>query len=84
LWIEENRRKAMEDSDYDSDEDESGNVEGRLDTERLLGIKSILFNVHRVKTGENKLQISHLIQRLGEICSRSENNLTFYQAIFEH
>ena len=59
----------MEDSDIDSDEDESGNVEGRLDTERLTGMKSILFNVHRVKTGENKLSIPQLMDRLSELSS---------------
>jgi len=67
LWIEENRQKAMEDSDYDSDEDESSAVEGRLDTDRLRGIKEIMFNIHRAKTGENALSIEQLIDTLVEI-----------------
>jgi len=82
LWIEESKQKAMEDSDYDSDEDESGGVEGRLDVERLQGIKDILFNVHRVKTGENKLCIPQLIERLAELSASLDNSKTFSEALF--
>ena len=54
-WAEEQRIKSQ-DSDFDS-EDEENNSRQKLDQDRLGCIKEILFNLHRVKTGEDKLSV---------------------------
>jgi hypothetical protein len=66
-WQEERQRKALS-SDYDSDEDEE-DLEDRLDSGRLQGVKTILFNTHRVNTGEDYLEIPQFIDALIQMVS---------------
>lgn len=56
----------MEQSDYESDEDEE-EIENRLDKERLVSIKTVLFNTHRVNTGADKLSIPAFIDILTQV-----------------
>jgi len=75
--------KAMEDSDYDSDDDADSNEAGRLDMNRLTSMKEILFNIHRSKTGENKLCIREFIDSLIEISQCDNEGVTFSQILFD-
>lgn len=57
MWLAEKQEKRLqngEDSESE-EEDEQGNM--RLDEERLGHIKALLFDIHRVSTGEDKLYI---------------------------
>ena len=49
------------DSDYESENDNDDDLGGRLDDKKLKNIKTLLFNTHRVKTGEDKLNIGEFI-----------------------
>ena len=80
-WTEEKRQRAAADSDYDSDEDPEGDIQNRLDTNKLEQIKTLMFNTHRVKTGEDKLHIPSLMQALQELSSGSQDK-TFSQVLF--
>ena len=61
-WQEEQQRNQLS-SDYESDEDEE-DLEDRLDSGRLQAVKTILFNTHRVNTGEDYLEIPQFIDAL--------------------
>ena len=43
----------------------------RLDEERLKDIKSLLFDIHRVSTGEDKLHIPSFIDALIQASNQS-------------
>ena len=79
-WAEEQRIKSQ-DSDFDS-EDEENNTRQKLDTIRLGCIKEILFNLHRTKTGEDKLCVADLHACLKEMTA-GVSDLTFSQLMFE-
>jgi len=56
MWHAEKMKKkqeAGEESDSDDDEAQSQ----RLDEDRLCHIKTLLFDIHRVSTGEDKVHI---------------------------
>lgn len=61
----------MEQSDYESDEDEE-EIENRLDKKRLRAIKTVLFNTHRANTGADKLSIPAFINILTQISTNNE------------
>ena len=54
----------------------------QLDTDRILEIKDILFDIHRVQTGEDKLNIPAFINFFIQISSANENCRTFSEALF--
>ena len=67
----------MSQSDYESDEDDEENFENKIDTERLQSVKRILFNAHRVNTGEDYLEIPQFIDTLIHITSSKPAGKTF-------
>ena len=51
-------KKKQESGDDDTDSDEeNAKMNQRLDEDRLIQIKTLLFDVHRISTGEDKLFI---------------------------
>ena len=67
----------MSQSDYESDEDDDGDFENKIDTSRLNAVKTILFNTHRVNTGEDYLEIPKFIDALIHMTSSKNQGKTF-------
>jgi len=69
-WSAE-KAARVEDSEYESSDEEADELtsEGlskRLDTERLLAIKALLFDIFRVPTGQDSLSVPDFINALIE------------------
>lgn len=71
-WQEEKQRNALS-SDYESDEDDETDLENRIDSGRLHAVKTILYNTHRVNTGEDYLEIPQFIDALIQMASKAGN-----------
>lgn len=69
------RDALHEQSDFDSDDEEQ--LENRLDRDRLTSIKTVLFNIHRVNTGADKLRIPTFIDLLTKLVSDAGDSHTF-------
>jgi len=74
------RDALKEQSDYDSDEDEDS-FENRIDRDRLTSVKTVLFNIHRVNTGADKLRIPAFIDLLTKLVSDGGDSLTFAHSL---
>ena len=70
VWQEEKQRNQLS-SDYESDEDDETDLEDRIDSGRLHAVKRILFNTHRVNTGEDYLEIPQFIDALIQLVSKA-------------
>lgn len=67
MWNADKLKKRQElGEESESDEDEDAEFKSKLDEERLSQIKGILFDIHRVCTGEDKLYIPEFIDALLE------------------
>lgn len=69
-WQADKERNQLS-SDYESDEDEEADLEDRVDSGRLHAVKTILFNAHRVNTGEDYLEIPQFIDALIQMASKA-------------
>ena len=65
---------------FDSDEDEDS-FENRIDRDRLTSVKTVLFNIHRVNTGADKLRIPAFIDLLTKLVSDGGDSLTFAHSL---
>ena len=66
-WLQEFRNQTML-SEFEDEEDSESKIHQRLDTDRLESIKELLFNIYRVKIGENKLNVAEFMDNLTTIC----------------
>jgi len=62
-WLEEARQQSLQ-SVYEDEEISPEQVYARLDQQRLLDIKELMFNTFRDKMGQNQLSIPDLISVL--------------------
>lgn len=72
-WAAERRNKSVE-SEYDSEDEEDQSKNTKLDTKRLQAIKELLFDVHRVNTGEDKLSVADFVDFFIEASNQAEEN----------
>jgi hypothetical protein len=56
-------------SDYESDDDET---ETRLDTDRIQEIKSLLFDIYRVNTGEDLIDVEEFLREFRECVQKAQ------------
>ena len=70
---EAERAARQEESEYDDEDDDQEGKAKRIDTERVQKIKELLFDLYRVATGEDKLQIPDFIDALIEQTSLAGN-----------
>jgi hypothetical protein len=74
--------------DYDSEEEDmDGSMHTQLsrkqlDNDRVMEIKDILFDIHRVQTGEDKLNIPAFVNFLIQISTANPNATNFSDALF--
>jgi hypothetical protein len=82
-WLAE-RKAAHAETDSDEDEDESpvgrSSISKKLDYERIKGVKALLFDIHRVKSGEDLLNVPEFIDFLIEL-SEMGGDTTFGNAL---
>ena len=75
MWLEERRARREQEDDYDSDDEEmDGKPAGRLDADRLLKVKQLLFDIHRVGTGQNSLHVPAFIDALIEASNQVDQS----------
>lgn len=55
-WLRE-KQERNEFSEYESEDDNDEDISKKLDVDRLILIKQLIFDIYRVPTGENKIQI---------------------------
>lgn len=78
----EAEKKALQElSDYDSEDEE--NQQPRFDTDRIVEIKNLLFDIYRVNTGEDQISVPDFIDSLIQCCSKA-NSETFGQSLFKN
>ena len=87
-WLAEKKLKSEQSEEYDSEEEEDtamGSTQGsrrQLDSDRVMAIKDLLFDIHRVHTGEDKLSIPEFIDFLIQVSTTYQNCDTFGNALF--
>jgi len=74
MWLEERRARREEEDDFDSDEEMDGKPAGRLDADRLLKVKQLLFDIHRVGTGQSLLNVPAFIDALIECSNQADQS----------
>lgn len=85
-WLAEKHQKRLESGEETESEEEDDEANGiRLDLERLVEIKALLFDIHRISTGEDRLSVQHFVETLveaGNMASAVQGAVTFSDSLF--
>ena len=66
MWLSQFREQSLM-SEFEDEADSESRIFERLDGNRLEKIKKLLFNVHRVKIGEDKLNVGEYMDNLANM-----------------
>lgn len=69
-------------SEYEDAGTPEDNVQSKLDVERIAEVKKLLFEIHRVKLGEEKLNIEAFVNMLQTMVD--ENGSTFSEKLMQN